>query len=98
MFLTFIRREICDVLKELLTPTLPSDKYIINPKTTLLGHYSPKSLVIANKYKFYNVNQYNQQDVRAFAALLRKLDRCCELKFEQSEDGKVQARIRVIIV
>lgn len=53
------------MLKDLLTPTLPSQKTFDQLKTTLSTHYSPKRLVIAERYKFYSANQEIDENVKS---------------------------------
>lgn len=50
LFLTLIGGEAYDVLKDLLSPALPSEKTYSALKTVLINHYGPKRLVIAERY------------------------------------------------
>lgn len=54
LFLTLIGGVAYNVLKDLLSPVLPSTKTYKELKDVLLNHCSPKRLVVAERYRFYS--------------------------------------------
>lgn len=46
-------------------------------KIVLSNHYSSKRIVIAERYKFYNVNQDANEDVKSFVARLKSSSQHC---------------------
>lgn len=78
LFLTLIGGEAYGVLKDLLSPALPSEKTYSDLKTVLINHYSPKRLVIAERYKFYNTSQDSNEDIKAYQAKLKNISKHCE--------------------
>ena len=45
------------VLRNLLAPQRPKDKSFDELKEVLIGHYSPKPILIAERFKFHRRNQ-----------------------------------------
>lgn len=77
LLLTLIGGETYNVLKDLVSPELPSTKSFADLKRALGDHYNPKRLVIAERYKFYNSNQESNEDIKSFVARLKKLTQYC---------------------
>ena len=77
LLLTLIGGEAYGVLKDLLAPELPSTKNFVQLLQSLLDHYSPKMLVIAERYKFYNTIQESNEDIKSFVARLKNVAQYC---------------------
>ncbi|XP_011064377.1 PREDICTED: uncharacterized protein LOC105152048 isoform X2 [Acromyrmex echinatior] len=80
LFLTLLGGEAYNVLKDLLSPQLPSQKTYAALKETLINHYNLKRLVIAERYKFYSANQDSSEDIKSYQIKLKNLSKYC--KFE----------------
>ncbi|XP_074030329.1 uncharacterized protein [Leptinotarsa decemlineata] len=78
LLLTLIGGEAYGVLRDLLAPTLPSQKSYDELVAELKKHYSPKRLVIAERYKFHSAHQEQQEDIKGFVARLKNLAKFCE--------------------
>ena len=48
------------VRRNLLAPELPKDKSFDELKELLVSHYSPKPILIAERYKFHRRNQHER--------------------------------------
>ncbi len=70
MLLTFVGGEA-------LAPTLPSQKTYAELIDQLKRHYSPKRLIIAERYKFHTAHQESNEDINHFAARLQNLAKHC---------------------
>nr|CAI5855280.1 unnamed protein product [Callosobruchus analis] len=77
MLLTLIGGEAYCILKDLLAPTLPSEKTYAELGAELKRHYSPKRLTIAERYNFYTAFQ-NEEDIRSFVSCLKGLAKFCD--------------------
>ncbi|XP_023311505.1 uncharacterized protein LOC111692037, partial [Anoplophora glabripennis] len=77
MLLTLLGGEAYNVLKDLLAPDLPSTRTYVELKKVLSDHYSPKRLIIAERYKFYNAIQEGNEDIKMFVAKLKNLSQYC---------------------
>ena len=66
------------LLKSLITPpTKPKDKTYAELITLLSGHFMPKQLVIAERFKFWARMQGQNESVAEYAAALRQLSNTC---------------------
>ena len=77
LLITLIGAEAYSVLKDLLAPDLPCTKSLIDFKKALIDHYSPKRLIIAERYKFYNTVQEPSEDIKTFVAKLKNHTQFC---------------------
>ncbi|XP_071574685.1 uncharacterized protein [Temnothorax nylanderi] len=77
LLLTLIGGEAYGVLKDLLAPTLPITLTFERLRSELESHYSPKRLVIAERYKFYSAMQETNEDVKVYVARLKNLAKHC---------------------
>ncbi|KAL5517983.1 hypothetical protein EMCRGX_G003642 [Ephydatia muelleri] len=68
------------LLKDLLVPTLPSTQSFDEIREVLQGHFQPKPLVIAERFKFHQRNQSESESVVQYLAELHKLAKTCEFK------------------
>lgn len=80
LFLTLLGGEAYNVLKDLLSPQLPSQKTYTTLKETLINHYNLKRLIVAERYKFYSANQDSSEDIKSYRTKLKNLSKYC--KFE----------------
>ena len=67
-----------DVLSDLCSPTIPSEKTYAQLATILKDHFAPKKLVIAERYRFHNCTQGEGESVTTFAANLKHLASTCQ--------------------
>ena len=51
----------CDVLADLCSPVSPSAKTYVQLATILKNHFAPKTLVIAERYRFHNCSQRERE-------------------------------------
>ena len=61
------------VRRNLLAPELPKDKSFDELKELLVSHYSPKPILIAERYKFHRRNQHESETVAQFVVELKRL-------------------------
>ena len=66
------------VLRNLLSPQRPRDKSFHELKEVLIGHYSPKPILIAERFKFHRRNQLESESVAQFIVELEQLALKCE--------------------
>lgn len=66
------------LLKDILTPEKPKDKSYVELCDALKGHYSPKPLVIAERFRFYKRGQKEGESVADYVITLKQLSGTCE--------------------
>ena len=66
------------ILRNLLLPRRPKDKSFDELKEVLIGHYSPKPILIAERFKFHRRNQLESELVAQFVVELKRLALKCE--------------------
>ena len=66
------------VLRNLSAPELPKDNSFDELKELLVSHYSPKPILIAERYKFHRRNQHESETVAQFVVELKRLALKCE--------------------
>ncbi|KAI5622218.1 hypothetical protein C0J50_18226 [Silurus asotus] len=66
------------LLCNLLQPEKPGEKTYAPIVNTLIAHFSPKPLVIAERFRFHRRNQLEGVSVAVFVAVLKKLAEHCE--------------------
>ena len=66
------------LMKNLCSPQKPSEKSFGELTKKLQDHLSPKPLTIAERFKFYLRRQQENETVRDFIAVLRKLAETCD--------------------
>ena len=59
------------VLRNLLAPQRPKDKFFDELKEVLTGHCSPKPILIAERFKFHRRNQLESESVAQFVVALK---------------------------
>ena len=66
------------MLRNLLAPEIQKDKSFDELKELLVSHYSPKPILIAERYKFHRRNQHESETVAQFVVELKRLALKCE--------------------
>ena len=77
-FLTVMGPKAFNLLRCLVQPDKPGSKNYAEIKTILAAHYSPKPLVIAERFRFHKRNQEEGESVTMFVAALKRLSEHCE--------------------
>ena len=85
VFLSVIGPKYYSLLRSLCAPDAPSTKTFNQLVETLKAHVSPKPLVIAERFKFHNRCQTSAENVKDFAAELRRLASTCDFGLFLSE-------------
>ncbi len=76
--LTVLGSTVYSVLRDLLSPESPSTKTYQELVETLKQHYSPKPLIIAERYRFWKRDQESGESVPTYIVILRKLASTCD--------------------
>lgn len=79
-FLSVIGPKTFNLLRNLVQPATPGSKTFKEIVDNLTNHFSPKPLVIAERFRFHKRNQEEGESVPMFVAALRKLAEHCEFK------------------
>ena len=79
-FLSVMGPKTFNLLRSLVQPAKPGGKTFEEIVDTLTKHFSPKPLVIAERFRFHKRNQEEGESVNMFVASLRKLAEYCEFK------------------
>jgi hypothetical protein len=77
VLLTVIGAKSYGVLRNLLTPDKPDDKTYAELVATLKSHFKPKSLVIAERFRFYKREQNEGEAIAAYIVALKQQARRC---------------------
>jgi len=77
-FLSVMGAKTFTLLHSLVQPAKPGEKTYAEIVAMLSAHYSPKSLVIAERFRFHKINQEEGETVTMFVAALKKLSEHCE--------------------
>lgn len=78
MFLSVVGPKTFNLLWCLVQPEKPANVSYRNIVATLAAHFSPKPLLIAERFRFHKGNQEEGESVTVFVAALRKLAEHCE--------------------
>ena len=80
VLLTVIGAKAYSTLHSLLAPDSPADKSFNDILTTLKGHFDPKplSLIIGERFRFYQRSQMADENIAEFIADLRRRSINCE--------------------
>ena len=76
--LTIIGGKTYALLRNLCLPAKPSEKTFDDLVKILKDHYSPKPLVIAERFRFYKRNQQETESIATYVSELKKLSANCE--------------------
>ena len=79
VFLSVIGAETYKLLKNLISPVLPSQETYVNLKAALSSHYKPKPIVIAERFRFQKRNQKEGEAVSDYVVALRQLSATCNV-------------------
>ena len=74
-FLALTGADAYGVLRNLLAPELPKDKSFNELKELLVSHYSPKPILIAERFKFSRRNQHESETFAQFVVELKRRKR-----------------------
>ena len=66
------------LLRDLTSPDKPATKTFVELCDVLKSHYSPKPLVIAERFRFHKRNQREGESIKQYVAELKKLSQFCE--------------------
>lgn len=76
--ITVIGGDAYDLMVNLCTPVKPSEKTYNELVEIMKGHLQPKPSVLAERFKFRQRNQRNEESVAEYAAELKKLTKDCK--------------------
>lgn len=79
-FLSVMGPKTFNLLRNLVQPATPGSKTYKEIVDMLTGHFSPKPLIIAERFRFHKRNQEDGESVIVFVAALRRLAEHCEFK------------------
>ena len=92
-FLAVIGPKLYSLVETLMAPSKPATCDYDNIVKTLKEHYSPKVLVIYERFKFYKRNQEVGENIAQYVAGLKSLARTCEFQTNLKE----QLRDRFVV-
>jgi len=78
VLLSYLSDDAYKTLRDLMFPAKPVDQTYKKIVDTMNAHCSPKPLVIAERYRFYNRSQHHGETVTQYLAELRKLASTCQ--------------------
>ena len=87
IFLTIIGPKTYGILRDLAAPAKPAEKSYAQLTKLLVDHFSPKPVLIAERFKFQQRNQQPSESISDYIAQLRKLTKHCRFKGPQLEDA-----------
>ena len=77
-FLSLIGADAYGVLRNLLAPDRPKDKSFAVLKEIVTAHYSPKPILVAERFKFHRRIQLESESIAQFVVELKRLALKCE--------------------
>ena len=78
VFLTSIGSTMYNLLRDLKSPTKPSEFKLADLADTLRNHFSPKPIIIAERFHFHKREQHEGEGVADYCAALKKCSERCE--------------------
>ena len=78
VFLSVVGAKTYGPLRSLMAPEKPGEKTYKDIMDALQGHFSPKPLVIAERFRFHTRNQQEGESVTQCIAVIKKLSKHCE--------------------
>ena len=90
VFLTLLGPKVFGLAKTLCAPQTLDKCSLDDITKALTSHYTPKVIVIYERYKFYSRNQEQGETIKDFVAKLRELASTC--KFKDSLDDMLRDR------
>ena len=79
-FHSLIGADTYGVLRNLLAPDRPKDKSFAVLKEILTAHYSPKPILVAERFKFHRRSQLENKFIAQFVVELKRLGLKCEFR------------------
>ncbi|XP_068227904.1 uncharacterized protein [Palaemon carinicauda] len=80
LFLTVVGPKTYGLIKTLLAPNKPAEKTFQELTKLISEHLTPKPIIIAERYRFYQRKQQDGESVTQFVTEQRKLAEKCEFK------------------
>ena len=80
VLLSVIGGKTYSLLRDLLAPDRPDSKTFTQLAETLMEHFQPKTLVIAEQFYFHSRNQKTTETIGQYVAELRRLATHCEFR------------------
>ncbi len=80
IFLTAVGGKTYELLQSLVAPIEPKDKTLLDIEATLVKHFEPKPLVIAERFHFHRRSQAVDESIAEYVAELRRLTTHCGLE------------------
>ncbi|XP_043193621.1 uncharacterized protein LOC122390078 isoform X8 [Amphibalanus amphitrite] len=77
VFLSTVGHGTFDIIKDLLHPVGLSDASLAEIRDSLLRHFKPQSVEIAERFKFFKRTQQSNESVSEYIATLRKMAKEC---------------------
>ena len=90
IFLSIIGKRIYLLLRDLMSPDVPSEKQLDVIIDVLKKHFQPTPLVIAERFQFHKRDQKDGESVAEFVAELKRLSTHC--KFDKYLDDALRDR------
>ena len=78
VFISVVGKDAYGVIRSLVAPAKPSEKTYTQITTAFANHIKPKPIVIAERFKFYERSQKDDEGVAEFVAAIRKLAINCD--------------------
>ena len=78
VFLTSIGSTTYNLLRDLKSPAKPSEFKLADLADTLRNHFSPKPIIIAERFHFHKREQHEGEGVTDYCAALKKCSERCE--------------------
>ena len=78
VFLSVVGGNIYTLLRSLLAPAKPQEKFFNALVAELKKHFEPRKVVIAERFNFHRRNQYSGESIAEFVAELRRLSSNCD--------------------
>lgn len=78
VFLSVMGATTYGLLRSLLAPAKPATKTFKDIVDTLNAHFSPKPIIIAERFRFHKRNQEEGESVAQYVAVLKKLSEHCD--------------------
>ena len=78
MLLTVVGPKTYGLIRDLLAPEKPADKVYTEIVAVMKQHLNPKPIVIAERYKFHQRVQKEEESIACYFASLHKLVEHCD--------------------
>ena len=80
ILLTVIGANMYSLVRNLVSPSKPTDKTYEELTRVMKDHLQPKPLIIAERYKFHKRNQKEGESISEYVAALRQLAHTCDFQ------------------